>query len=267
MIIPKQVRQYTVLKKLGNGTFGHVYQGRNANGEHVAIKFLHTKRYGTKWKSQTVLTKEYSTMMEFDNQHILKPKFVDFKGEPALVMPMYSSDIVGYMRTHETGMSEKDAIDIGIMVAKAVKCIHDKGYVHRDIKMSNILFCGEFESVVICDFGCTDKEDDISPYSLVGTDRYIAPEILINAVRSKMCPPIPVGKPSDIFSLGVTLFFMVTGEAPTEAHKMPNRTDIEFAISDLNCSSQLKDLLRGMLEIDPKNRLTIEQVISKLEEF
>lgn len=265
MIIPKQVRQYTILKKLGIGTFGHVYQGRNTSGENVAVKFLHAKRYSTLWNSQEVLMKEYNLMKEFDNEHIIKPKFLDFKGEPALVMPLYSSDIVGYMRTHDTGMGEANALYICLMIAKAVKCIHDKGFVHRDIKMSNILFCGEFENVVLCDFGCTAEEKKISPYALVGTDRYIAPEILLNAKRSKLYPTIPVGKPSDIFSLGVTLFFMMAGEAPTEAHKMPNRIDIENNICDLGCSSQLKDLLRGMLELEPQKRLTIEQVICKLE--
>jgi serine/threonine protein kinase len=265
MIIPKQVRQYTILKKLGNGTFGHVYQGRNTSGENVAVKFLHAKRHSTLWSSQEVLMKEYNLMKEFDNEHIIKPKFLDFKGEPALVMPLYSSDVVGYMRTHDTGMGEGNAVYICLMIAMAVKCIHDKGFVHRDIKMSNILFCGEFEKVVLCDFGCTAEEKKISPYALVGTDRYIAPEILLNAKRSKLYPTIPVGKPSDIFSLGVTLFFMMAGEAPTEAHKMPNRIDIENNICVLDCSSQLKDLLRGMLELEPRKRLTIEQVICKLE--
>jgi serine/threonine protein kinase len=265
MMIPKQVRQYTILKKLGNGTFGHVYQGRNASGENVAVKFLHTKRHNTLWDSQTVLMKEYNMMKEFDNEHIMKPKFLDFKGEPALVMPLYSSDIAGYMRTHHTGMGEANALYICLMIARAVKCIHDKGYVHRDIKMSNIMFCGEFESVVLCDFGCTAEEKDILPYAMVGTTGYAAPEIVINAKRSKLFPSIPVGKPSDIFSLGVTLFYMVAGELPTEERTTPNEADIEHNIYSLTCSATFKDLLRGMLEIDPCKRLTIEQVICKLE--
>ena len=129
--------------------------------------------------------------------------------------------------------------------------------IHRDIKLDNILLDCE-KGVKICDFGVSKiiKKGQVIKEQC-GTPAYLAPEIIIDTGYE--------GFFVDIWSLGVLLFAMLCGtvpfKAPTleELHKLILAGD--FTIPE-TLSQEAKDLIHGMIRLEPGDRLTIPQILS-----
>ena len=111
-------------------------------------------------------------------------------------------------------LSECRAAKILISILEGVKHLHDKNIMHRDIKPSNILFKSlkiwEKDSVILADFGlATSNNVPEYIYFKCGTPGYIAPEIF-----KASSPQSHYSIKCDLFSIGVTLFYMLTGKLP-----------------------------------------------------
>ncbi|MEJ2455385.1 MAG: protein kinase [Candidatus Thiodiazotropha sp.] len=104
----------------------------------------------------------------------------------------------------------RDAVIYGIQLAEALDYSHQRGIVHRDVKPSNIIILGERDGVRITDFGIAHMESAGSAQrtvvgTVLGTPQYMSPEQIEG---------LPVDGRSDLFSLGVILYQMITGEKP-----------------------------------------------------
>jgi serine/threonine protein kinase len=124
------------------------------------------------------------------------------------------------------------------------------------------LYGWNLDNVVLCDFGITEKESDIRQYNFAGTEPYVAPEIKLKSrVPAGACEEVFVGKPSDIFSLGATLFFMLSLTNVVVEGKNITNEEIGFKVSNLKCSALFKDFLMKVLETDPMKRMNIDEVL------
>lgn len=141
-------------------------------------------------------------------------------------------------------------------IIEGIGYIHSKSILHRDIKLDNILLDGKGE-VKIADFGVskTVKAGEIM-YEQSGTPAYIAPEIIKNEGYK--------GFKADLWSAGVVLFALLFGTVPFKANNMKDlHQQILHAKYNMkeDVSESAKDLIRGLLNTNPKKRLSVRQVL------
>ena len=165
-------------------------------------------------------------------------------------------DLLGFVRKR-TKLSEKIAKFIFRQIIEALIYIHSKGIIHRDIKLDNILIDLN-NTIKICDFGVSKqvKKGEVI-FDQCGTPAYIAPEILRNEGFQ--------GGAADIWSAGIVLYAMVQGRVPfftkdvQELYMMITKNPYSPLTK---CTPELEDLMKRMLEKDPKKRITGEQILS-----
>ncbi|AGE55265.1 serine/threonine-protein kinase [Paramecium bursaria Chlorella virus MA1E] len=256
------IKEYNINTEIARGGFARIYRATRKTGEKIAVKTIKTKRYESTLHARHIILREYEMLQMFDCINIIKPLGINIENEASMLLPLYTNDILMHTIQSKYGMPEEDVLKVGFQLARAVKCIHDKGYVHRDIKPGNVLYGWNLDNVVLCDFGITEKESDIRQYNFAGTEPYVAPELKMKSrVPAGACEEVFVGKPSDIFSLGATLFFMLSLTNVGVEGKNITNEEIRYKVSNLRCSSNFKDLLIKMLETDPVKRLTIDEVL------
>ena len=156
--------------------------------------------------------------------------------------------------------TEKDINEIFLFLMKAVSFLHHNGIVHRDIKPENILFSvpGKYSSLKLIDFGLSIPRNARKEKYRVGTPYYMAPEMIDGKYYYK----------SDMWSIAVILFIMVTGSLPfngqTKNEVFTQITEGRYNKKKLNkqkCSKELKDLIKRGLIIDPSQRISIEEAL------
>ena len=195
-------------------------------------------------------------------------EFVETDSIMFLVMDYYEgSDIQRSMeRRNISRLDEERLQNIAISVAEGLVYLHNKGIIHRDIKQENILLSNKSDDAepVICDFGFSIRlKDKKTCDQMCGTKGYMAPEILARK---------PYSFPVDIWSFGVMLYGLISEKLPFHvpndalndsnvhiAYKLIAGADLDFVGPEWNnVSDALKGLLMGMLEKEPRIRLTAE---------
>lgn len=154
-----------------------------------------------------------------------------------------------------------------IDICEAIRYIHAKDIIHRDIKSPNV-FLTQDDSAKLGDFGLCIHGKSIkskTKHSTVGTDQYLAPELHKGKLYQK-------GKASDIWAVGCLLLEMCIGTPVWELDFDLGIKSIEnpnFIVEYINKNvpdkydSRLKNLLKRLLSTDPQNRLTIEEIFKK----
>ncbi|CAM9277638.1 unnamed protein product, partial [Ascophyllum nodosum] len=158
--------------------------------------------------------------------------------------------------------NEKEARDLCRILLDAVKYIHDLGIVHRDLKPENLLMTSRHDdaNIKLADFGFARSVVAGFVSTQCGTPGYVAPEIL----RAE-----PYGTSVDMWSIGVIIYILLGGYPPFHDE---NQTRLFRKIKAGNfkfhdeywgsVSSDAKDLIRRLLTVDPKKRLTAAQAVS-----
>jgi tetratricopeptide (TPR) repeat protein len=132
----------------------------------------------------------------------------------------------------QTVVSAEETAAIGVELCRAVSAVHDAGLLHRDIKAHNVMRA-EDGRIVLMDFGTGRELDDDAASDLAGTPLYLAPEVLQGQ---------PATVQSDIYSLGVLLYRLVSGSYPVHgrtvrevrgAHERGDRTAVQIARRDV----------------------------------
>ncbi len=140
----------------------------------------------------------------------------------------------------------RTAAAVALQIAEALRCAHDSGVVHRDIKPHNILIT-ESGDIKVTDFGIARAASSSTMTrtgSILGTAHYLSPEQAMGE---------PVRPASDLYSLGVVLYEMLTGELPYDAE-----TPIGIAMKHVNGH------LRPPIEVDPSIPAGINAVVMRL---
>ncbi|UCF79218.1 MAG: protein kinase [Candidatus Eiseniibacteriota bacterium] len=207
-MVGKTVSHYKVLSKLGGGGMGVVYKAEDIKLKRpVALKFLPpdlTRDEDAKKR----FVHEAQAASALEHQNICNIYEIDETGDGQLFIAMACYDGETLKKKMESGSFRTDeALDIAVQVAKGLERAHEEGIVHRDIKPANVMVTRRGE-VKIVDFGLAKLSGQTrltKSGSTVGTIAYMSPE----QARGE-----DVDHRTDIWSLGVMLYEMTTGELP-----------------------------------------------------
>lgn len=250
--------RYLLVRLLGKGGFSEVWLANDTKTNiRVALK-IYAPSTGLDDSGLDVFAREFSLVVNANHKNLLKPLYYDsYKRQPFLVLPYCQK---GSIKGEIGKMSEKDAWRLLRDVASGLAWLHNMNppVVHQDIKPDNILI-GDNGDFMITDFGvstrlrATLRKSISSALSSAGTIAYMAPERF-----SKDNTPI-MG--NDIYSLGATVFEMLTGDAPFGddggLYQMKGA-----AVPELKggFSSQMKKVIARCLRTNPWDRPTAEQL-------
>ncbi|MET8756691.1 protein kinase [Lentzea sp. NPDC004782] len=176
-------------------------------------------------------------------------------GQPWLVMEYLPSKSLSAVLSERGTLPPRDVASIGMQVASALAAAHNAGIVHRDIKPGNVLL-GDDGTVKITDFGISRATGDVTVTAtgmLAGTPAYLAPEV------AKGYDP---GSPSDVFSLGSTLYAAIEGEPPFGLSENTIALLHKVASGKVNPprnAGPLTALLMRLLRAEPEDRPTMAE--------
>src|SRR5438132_13589460 len=210
-VIPQQFGRYRVERVLGQGGFGVVYLAHDDQlNRPVAVKVAHRHRLIRPEDAQTYVV-EARALANLDHPNIVPVHDVGWTedGLPFIVSK-YIEGISLAKRIKECPLSATDTAELIATVAEALHYAHRKGLVHRDVKPANILLDTEGKPFLV-DFGLALSEEDFGKgAAFAGTAPYMSPE----QARSE---GHRVDGRSDIFSLGVVCYELLTGRLPFRA--------------------------------------------------
>jgi len=207
-MIGKTISHYKIIEKLGGGGMGVVYKAEDSKLDRfVALKFLPPHLLTDKEAEQRFIS-EAKAASSFDHPNICTIHDIGKTDDDQLFIAMACYEGETLKKKIEKGpIKIEEAIDIVSQVAEGLKRAHKKGIVHRDIKPANIFITND-GIVKILDFGLAKVSSQAQITTMgttVGTAAYMSPE---------QAKGEQVDSHSDIWSLGVVLFEMLTGELP-----------------------------------------------------
>ena len=237
---------YTVLKKLGKGGYGIVYEIEN--------NFLKTRRACkviSKNKVNTSFEKEKEILIKVNHPNIVKlyDLFQDKKFYYLVMEECTGGELFDRIISHiqkKKMFSEKEAAKLIKQVLLALSYCHSIGICHRDLKPENLLFSSEDKdaSLKLIDFGLSEKFGTSPMKCKVGTSYYVAPEVLKGSYDQRC----------DIWSLGTILYILLSGVPPFNGR---NDQEIYAKVAEMkydltgskwsHISPQAKDLISKMM--------------------
>ncbi len=272
-MIGTTIGHYTIEQKLGEGGMGVVYKARDTKlDREVALKFL--PESAPSGADGSRFLQEAKAAAALNHPNICTIHGIEEADDPSSALGTKRSFIVmefvdGQMlEEKKSALSQKQAIEIGIQIAEGLAAAHEHGIVHRDIKPENIMIRKDGR-VQIMDFGLAKLRGAsrlTKEGSTVGTAGYMSPEQVQGQETDQR---------SDIFSLGVLLFEMLTGHAP---FKGMHETAIAYEIVNVDSPPmsslkpeippELDAIVLDCLEKDPKERTqSAGQVALELKRF
>ena len=212
----RQIGNYRIMDYVGSGGFGSVFKAEDIKspGRIVAVKELHKKHTRSTAIKQRFF-QEAVAMARLDHPNL--PRLYTF-GEDSgcyyLVMEFVSGTLLSEDIEKKGALSEDRARTVVAQVLQAVSYAHRNGIIHRDLKPDNIMLSEEGDSLVVkvLDFGIArlvDGESLTMTGEGFGTPSYMSPERLAGAQA--------LDQRTDIYSLGIILFEMLTGKPPFES--------------------------------------------------
>jgi serine/threonine-protein kinase len=206
--------KYRLLNEIGRGAMGTVFLAEDTSLKRkVAIKFL-LPELDTSVDCAIRFQKEAVGMASVRDNNVAQIySYAQHKGSLYFVMEYLDGETLEHLiDSHNRRgfyIPLGNAIDILVQAANGLSAIHRAGVVHRDIKPANIMIADNGTRVVIMDFGLVrnvEIEDEMR--ALVGTPGYLAPELAEDKAGADRSPL------TDIYSLGVTAFELLTGTLP-----------------------------------------------------
>jgi serine/threonine-protein kinase len=201
---------YQVIAELGRGGMGAVYKAFEPElNRHVAIKVMSEALAHDPVVVERFL-REARAMAALSDPHIIQIYTIGTEeGQPYFAMEYIEGESLSAKLKREGKLAPAEALSILHQTALGLAAAHDRGVIHRDIKPGNLMLTRR-GLVKIADFGIALSSRDLSRKltstgEFVGTPGYLSPEV---------CLGKPVDARSDIFSLGIVFFEMLTGQIP-----------------------------------------------------
>ncbi len=249
-MIGKLISHYKITGQLGSGGMGVVYKAEDTKLKRtVALKFLPVQLTSDAEAKERFI-REAQTASSLEHPNICNIHEIDQteEGRMFIVMACYEGQTLQDMIKSQKPDVEK-AIDICIQIAKGLQKAHENGIVHRDIKPANIMITSDGQAKIL-DFGLaklTRGTPLTKEHSTLGTVNYMSPE----QVRGET-----VDLRSDVWSLGVLLYEMLTGQKPFQG-------DYDQSIMYAILNEQTEPLNKYVREIPEGLAETIDKSLMK----
>eukprot|EP00035_Acanthoeca_spectabilis_P037571 m.46054 g.46054 ORF g.46054 m.46054 type:complete len:683 (+) comp8713_c0_seq1:757-2805(+) len=259
--------------ELGSGAFKTVYKGMDVEvAVEVAWNEMKVQRLSEADKKR--LDAEVALLQKLRHRHVVQffGNWTVIKGGQEhrvfITELMTSGTLKQFLR--DTGAPKHEVLQKWCkQILSALKYMHDKGIIHRDLKCDNIFIEGTTGEVKIGDLGLAMVYKEFGPKSsVIGTPEFMAPEVAGHDYSEK----------SDLWSLGVTLFVMVCGSknlpftsVDGDRFKIPHdiastdprdhRETLEAKFEQFGLSDNLRDLLHKLLTVDPNRRVSAKEAL------
>ncbi|HVR86068.1 MAG TPA: serine/threonine-protein kinase [Planctomycetota bacterium] len=248
--------RFQVKELLNKGGMASVFEALDlSTGQPVALKVpLPKYQMEPLYAGRFLLEEQTGSLLSHPSLLRIIP--VKEKSRPYIVMERLRGKLLADLLTGGRRLPEARALELAILVAKAVEYMHERNVLHRDLKPGNIMICDD-GSIRVIDFGLATVEGQAQGArfgipSALGTPDYMPPE----HVRGQ-----PGDQRSDVYCVGVILYEMLLGTVPYQEHDI-------FAVMharvvgdpqrprnlDPNLSPQLEEILLHALERDPERR-------------
>jgi serine/threonine protein kinase len=266
--IGERVGKYVIERTIGHGGMGIVVAARHETlDEMVAIKLLHPKAAKDAIQVERFVREARATA-RIKSDHVVRVLDAgaeDATGAPYIVMELLQGRDLGYVLSSSGAMPTATAVDYAIQICEAVGAAHALGIIHRDLKPSNFFLTHRPDGsalVKVLDFGISKAaQSDGSPdprltetQAVFGSPTYMSPE----QIRSSK----NVDPRSDVWSLGVALFEMLTGKLPFVADNVAGLlasviADAPFRVSVFrpDVPPELEAIVLGCLEKEASLRI------------
>ena len=270
MLAGQEFGPFLIEKELGSGAMGAVYLARYIKNNHrVAIKIMSSAINSNASSSLVArFEREAEILKHLNNPNIVRLFGIGkFKGMRYYAMEVIDGETLEAILLRKGAFSWDETIELGKQICNALQHAHDNGVVHRDIKLSNLMVTKQ-GVLKLTDFGIAKDLDGTlltGANCAIGTAAYMSPEQCRG--ESKI-----TGK-SDLYSLGVVLFELLTGKRPFRGNNAvelflhhvqtkPERPSrINFEIPKF-----LDTLILHLLEKDPDDRPPSASVVAKILE-
>lgn len=259
-MIGKTILHYKILEKLGEGGMGVVYKVEDTKLDRtVAIKFLpHHVAANEEEKQRFVIEAKAAAALNHSNIATIH-NIEEADCEIFIVMEYIEGQELKNIIKSEIP-NPQSAIDYAVQIAEGLRAAHNRGIVHRDIKSANIMLTDD-DQIKIMDFGLAKVSGGIQVTKVgtaLGTAAYMSPE----QTRGE-----EVDHRSDIWSLGVVIYEMLTGKLPfVGAYEQAVAYAILNENPDLSSiAAEVKPVLEKMLAKNPENRYQhIDELLTDL---
>jgi eukaryotic-like serine/threonine-protein kinase len=216
-LLHQDIPGYQLLEKLGQGSMGTVYKARQISlNRLVAVKMLHP-RLAAKSDLMQRLVREAHAAAKLSHNNIVQAIDVDSAGNLHYFAMEYveGTTIRDFLEKGKV-FNEAEALEIIIPVAQALQHAHKRELIHRDVKPANIILTND-RVPKLADLGMARETENAEMAKAergmtIGTPFYISPE----QIRGR----IDIDGRADIYSLGATLYHMVTGQPPFPGSKI-----------------------------------------------
>ena len=233
-----QLGRYRVDAAISSGAMGAVYRAHNIVSDiDVAIKRMLGSEHAARFEIEARLLSQ----LQHPRVVAVLDHFQDSDGIYYIVMELIEGTELGKLLSErgDPGLPVDDVLEWARETCEALHYVHGQQIVHRDVKPQNLIL-GE-DGVVLVDFGVATRLDATDAGTVgVGTPRFMAPEVFAGGAVSSR---------SDVFSLGATVWNLLTGSAPVYAD------DTMLADTVPGVTPELEQTLRSALEIIPERRI------------
>ncbi len=250
--LPLTIGQYRLEELVGRGGMGDVYRAENLVLKRAeALKFVRSKL-----SASPEAIKRFRKEIE-STAKLLHPNVVtvfnagEFEGRPYMVMEFLKGWTVHqFVRKRlelNSPLSVQEAVDIVVQAARGLQFAHENGFVHRDVKPGNLWITPD-KTVKVLDLGLAIATAPGTDSHIVGTPDFMSPE---------QCFPDSVPSPrSDIYSLGCTLFFILTGRVPFGGE--------EYSTPEKKMEAQREQALPPLSDFRKDVPARIQQVLNRM---
>ena len=261
---PQWVGGYYLLRRLGTGGSGTVWEARDEAGNLVALKLLHPS-VADSATARARLLRETRLVNQISGPGIAR--VLDVETED--VQPFVVTELVAGPTLSELTKTEPLTIEecayLGVQLADLLRRVHARGVVHRDLKASNVIIGAD--GPVLIDFGLAQTESDdrlTQTGQIAGTPGYVSPELL----TSSRHPTFDLWQAGDWWALAALLLSSLTGEPPFG----PSGPQGAFRVMEgkpatADLPAELQSLFRRALAVDPSRRLPVDELLAALEDL